>query len=188
MNLFLNAISKEWVIILFNDSRHIVDKQRLHILWNESSKLSDILDKFIIKNNINYGDLKNILAVNWPGSFTWVRVISLVINTIAFVYKKINITEISFFDLFDKYPIIKSSSKRDLFVKYSSLTKIEIVKNEDFVFKNKKRQVYWDLNNNLLSEKIDLVEEINYNTIIQTIKFDKKKIIKPLYIKKPSIS
>ncbi len=186
MNLFLNAISQKWTIILFNDNRQVVDIEKLNILWNESSKLSNIIDAFLIKNKILYKNINNILVVHWPWSFTWVRIISLIINTIAFVYKQINITEISFFDLFDNYPIIKSSSKRDVFVKYNRLSEIEIVKNEDFLNKNKK--IYGDLNNNFLLKKIDLIEEINYNTIIKKIKFDDKKIVTPLYIKKPSIN
>jgi hypothetical protein len=35
--------------------------------------------------------------------------------------------------LFENYPIIKTSSKRDLFVKKSKNNIIEIIKNEDFV-------------------------------------------------------
>jgi len=58
----------------------------------------------------------------------------LAVNTINYIIKK-NITHLSFFDLFTSYPIIKSSSRRDLFVKYEKHATIEIVNNDDFLNK-----------------------------------------------------
>lgn len=193
MNLFVNAISTKWILILFNNNRKIIFEQNIEILWNESSKLILLIDEFLKKNKISYFDLDNIILVNWPWSFTGVRTIVLVINSINFIINK-NITSISFFDLFEKYPIIKSSSRRDLFVKYKKYDKIKIVPNDKFILKWK---IYWDLNNNLLSEKINIISNINYTKIISNIVFKtndswkkiyKTKLIEPLYIKKPNIS
>lgn len=193
MNLFVNAISTKWILILFNNNRKIIFEQNIEILWNESSKLILLIDEFFKKNKISYFDLDNIILVNWPWSFTGVRTIVLVINSINFIINK-NITSISFFDLFEKYPIIKSSSRRDLFVKYKKYDKIKIVPNDKFILKWK---IYWDLNNNLLSEKINIISNINYTKIISNIVFKtndswkkiyKTKLIEPLYIKKPNIS
>ena len=193
MNLFINAISTKWILILFNNNRKIIFEQNIEILWNESSKLILLIDEFLKKNKISYFDLDNIILVNWPWSFTGVRTIVLIINSINFIINK-NITSISFFDLFEKYPIIKSSSRRDLFVKYKKNDKIQIVPNDKFILKWK---IYWDLNNNLLSEKINIISNINYTKIISNIVFKtndswkkiyKTKLIEPLYIKKPNIS
>lgn len=193
MNLFINAISTKWILILFNNNRKIIFEQNIEILWNESSKLILLIDEFLKKNTISYFDLDNIILVNWPWSFTGVRTIVLVINSINFIINK-NITSISFFDLFEKYPIIKSSSRRDLFVKYKKNDKIQIVPNDKFILKWK---IYWDLNNNLLSEKFNIISNINYTKIISNIVFKtndswkkiyKTKLIEPLYIKKPNIS
>ena len=193
MNLFINAISTKWILILFNNNRKIIFEQNIEILWNESSKLILLIDEFLKKNTISYFDLDNIILVNWPWSFTGVRTIVLVINSINFIINK-NITSISFFDLFEKYPIIKSSSHRDLFVKYKKNDKIQIVPNDKFILKWK---IYWDLNNNLLSEKFNIISNINYTKIISNIVFKtndswkkiyKTKLIEPLYIKKPNIS
>jgi hypothetical protein len=38
---------------------------------------------------------------------------------------------LTYFDLFENYPIIKTSSKRDSFVKMTSKSEIEIIQNED---------------------------------------------------------
>lgn len=206
MNLFINAVTQNWTLILFNTNKKILFQKNIEILGNESSKLIETIDVFLWENNIKYSDLDNLVVVNWPWSFTGVRTIVLAINTINFIIKK-NITAINFFDLFENYPIIKSSSRRDLFVKYKKSDKIEIVKNDDFIktiihhpsealplkgvprpLNTKGSKVYWDLSNNILSERIEVISKIDYNKIIKNIIFQKNKLIEPLYIKKPNIS
>ncbi len=184
MNLFINAISESWTLILFNNERKIISQQKIKILWNESSKLTALIESFLKENDTEYQNLENIAVVNWPGSFTWVRTIVLAINTINFIIKK-SITPLSFFDLFENYPIIKNSSRRDLFVKYQKSDIIQVVKNENFKFSWK---IYWDIWNNLLSEKIETISDIDYTKIIKNIEFQDNTLIEPLYIKKPSIS
>lgn len=188
MNIFINAVTKNGVLILFNENKKILFSKEIEILWNESSKLTTLIDIFLKENNIKYFDLENIVVVNWPWSFTWVRTIVLAINSINFIINK-NITSLSFFDLFENYPIIKSSSRRDLFVKYKKSDKILIVKNDDFINSIKDNKiVYWDLSNNILSEEINTISKIDYKKIIENINFEKNKLIEPLYIKKPNIS
>jgi len=199
MNIFINAVTQSWILILFDKNKKIISEEKIEILWNESSKLISKIDLFLKQNNINYFDLENIVVVNWPWSFTGVRTIVLAINSINFIINK-NITTLNFFDLFENYPIIKSSSRRDLFVKYEKSSKIEIVKNDDFIkiihhpsgasfnTKGSKLKIYWDLTNNILSEKINIISEINYTKIIENIVFQQNKLIEPLYIKKPNIS
>ncbi len=184
MNLFINAISELGTLILFNNKRQIISQKDIKVLGNESSKLISIIDKFLDENNHVYNDISNIVVIHWPWSFTWVRTIVLAINSINFIIQK-NITALSFFDLFDSYPIIKNSSRRDLFVKFNKSDTIEIVKNDDFIFSWK---IYWDIWNNILSEKLQTVWDINYQKIIKDLEFQENRLIEPLYIKKPSIS
>jgi len=194
VNLFLNAVSKKWILILFNDKREILVKKEIFVAWNESEKLIEILDDFLVlgtgtqKGTGTYQKLENIVVVNWPWSFTGIRTIVLMVNTINFVIQK-NLTPISFFDLFDKYPIIKSSSKRDSFIKKSKNSEIEILKNEElikYLEENNIKKIYWDINFDL--ENVEIIEKINYCDIIRKINFLDKKLIEPYYIKKPSIS
>jgi len=42
-------------------------------------------------------------------------------------------TTLSYFDLFNSYPIIKSSSKRDCFVQFNIDSKIEIILNQELL-------------------------------------------------------
>lgn len=189
MFLFLNAVSKDWIIILFDKNRKIIDSEKLTILLEESSKLTPIFDKFLKKNNISYLEIENIVVVNWPGSFTWVRTISLVVNTLSYIFENIKLTPISYFDLFENYPIIKISSKRDLFVKKSKNNIIEIVKNEEFlqyIKDNNITEIYWEELSFI--SLINLNDRINYENIIKEIKLSNEKQIEAYYVKKPSIS
>lgn len=189
MNLFIDAVSSNWILIVFDDNRKIYDKMEFNIKWNESSKLIVNIDNFLKKNILEYNDLKNIIVVNWPGSFTGIRTIVLVINSINYITNQ-NITPISYFDLFSKYPIVKSSSKRDSFFKENASSEIKIIQNEDLFkyFKDKKiTSFYWETNS-LLFDELKNYKKVDYETIISKIKFKDYKIISPLYIKKPNIS
>jgi len=196
MNLFLNCVSNNWIIILFDENRKIISEKKIEILWNESEKLIEILDIFLKENNQKYRDFENIVVVAGPWSFTGIRTIVLLINTINFVIWK-NITSLNYFDLFKDFPIIKSSSKRDSFFKKNKNSEIEIMKNEDileYLKQNNITKIYWE--NKALTQYLpwgievateNIFEKIDYSAIIKNIEFQKEKIIKPIYIKKPSI-
>lgn len=172
MNLFIDTISNQANILLFDDKREIIDNIVWDVKWNESSTIIPNIDDLIKRNNYNYNDLENIVVVNWPWSFTWVRTTVLAANSINYIINK-NMTALSFFDLHKNYPIIKASSKRDCFIQKTKDSKIEIINNDI-----------------LEKEWIDIqrIEKIDYLSIIKEIKFDNKKQIEALYIKKPNIS
>ena len=172
MNLFIDTISNEAKIILFNDDRNILNQYSWNIKWNESSTLIPEIDKLLSKSNIKYDNLENIVVVNWPWSFTWVRTTVLAANSINYIINK-NMTSLSYFDLLEKYPIIKASSKRDCFIQRNKNSEIEII-----------------MNDQLIKEWIDIekIEKIDYISIIKKIKFDNKSQVEALYIKKPNIS
>lgn len=189
MNLFIDAVSSGWIIILFDQNRQIIDRKEIEVLLNESSMLLSELDSFMDKNNTAYEDIKNIVVVNWPWSFTGLRTIVLIVNTLNYIINA-NITPINYFELFDSYPIIKSSSKRDVFFKESKGKEIEILSNDkctDLLKSNNIEIVYWDLSNDFF-EDILLKSSIDYERIIKEIVFENKKMIEPLYMKKPNIS
>jgi len=172
MNIFIDTISNTWIILLFNNNRQIIDKIKWQVKGNESSTLIPQIDTILKQNNIKYQDLENIVVVNWPGSFTWVRTTVLAANSINYIINK-NMTALSYFDLFNTYPIVKASSKRDCFVQKEKNWQIEIIMND------------------ILSEEwinIESIEKVDYSSIIKEIKLDNKKQIEALYIKKPNIS
>lgn len=172
MNLFIDTISNKANIIIFDSNRKIIDNTSWIIKWNESSTLIPEIDKLLKNNNTSYNKLENIVVINWPGSFTWVRTTVLAANSINYIIQK-NMTAISYFDLHTCYPIIKASSKRDCFIQKNKNSKIEII-----------------MNDILIDEWVDIerLEKIDYISIIKNIKFDNLKQIQALYIKKPNIS
>jgi len=189
MNLFIDTISNPANIILFDNNRKIIDKLEWDIKWNESSTLMPNIDNLLNSNNTKYKDLDNIVVVNWPGSFTWVRTVVLTVNSINYIIDK-NITAISYFDMFKNYPIVKSSSKRDYFVQLWLDKNIEIIENNDLLDKLNVlwiKKLYWDANIELF-KIFEIVDKIDYIDIIKNIKFDNAKQINALYIKKPNIS
>ena len=98
-------------------------------------------------------------------------------------------TSLNYFDLYNNYPIIKSSSKRDCFVKLDKDSEIEIIENEKLIeiLKEKNiKKVYWDIKQDFFTN-IEILENIDYISIINQIKLDELKQIQALYIKKPNI-
>ncbi len=191
MNLFLNAVSRNACILLFDDKGIIVDRENFSVYQNESSTLWKVIDNFIKKNKLSCKDIKNIVVVKWPGSFTWIRSIILIVNTIAFVFPNIYLTWISFFDLFEDYPIVKISSKRDIFLQKQKNQLIEVFKNEEFenyIKEYKIDKVFWDYPDGEKLFWINIDEKIFYDKIIKRINITNEKFLVPLYIKKPSIS
>lgn len=185
MNLFLDTISPKNALILFDDDRNILKKFFFDVRQNESTLLIEKFDEFLKENNLKYFDLNNIVVVNWPGSFTWVRTTVLLVNTINFLIKK-DITSLTYFDLFPNFPIVKSSSKRDSFLKVDKNSDPEIITNEDLALKlNWVNKIYWDID--FLEDK-EVIKEPNYDEIIKNIKFQENKKIEPFYLKKPSIT
>ena len=168
MILFINTVAKNSYLWLFDEKRNLIKETYFEIKWNESSLLLPKIEDFLKENNFDYPEIKNFVLVNWPWSFTWIRTVVLAINTISFITKQ-NITPINYFDLFKKYPIIKSSSKRDSFFKKDKDFPIEIIENEkifDYLQENGINQVFWDTK----FEKIETLENIDYYDIIKEIK------------------
>lgn len=187
--LFLDAVSTQGYIAVFDV--HTKKEQAAHsfiMLGNESTKLLKEIDRFFLQHNISYLDIQNIACVVGPGSFTGVRTISLIVNALAYSYPNIYLTALNFFDLYDTYPIVKTSSKRDIFVKYSKNDIIEIIKNDIFSEKYTWEKVYGDIELERFDRKYNLSSEIDYRSLMQKIDFTDEKRLSPLYIKKPNIS
>ena len=157
--------------------------------WNESSTLIPKIDELLKKQDKTYTDLSHIIIVRWPGSFTGVRTSVLVANTLAYSLW-IQITGLSFFDLFDNYPIIKASSRRDCFIQKSSESEIEILTNDtiqEYVASSNIQQLYGEIID-IFDDTVSVFDKIDYESILQHISLDTLDRIEPLYIKRPNIS
>lgn len=188
MNIFIDSISTTSYICIFDKNRKIINDMYTQVKWNESSKLIPDITCFLEENKIKQSDIENIIVVNGPWSFTGVRTTVLIANTMNYILKK-NMTPLSYFDLFEQYPIIKSSSRRDHFVQKSDNTEIEIIENsllEEYFWNNNISRVYWETSYDF--QNVEVLEKIDYNRIIQELELKKYTKIDPLYIKKPNIS
>ena len=107
-------------------------------------------------------------------------------HTINFVIKK-NLTALTYFDLFDTYPIIKASSKKDSFIKFWENEEIKILQNDEILnlLKNSDTK---KINSCSIIEWFEVNLVPDYEKIIKNLKLDTKKIIQPFYLKKPNIS
>ncbi len=188
MNLFINAVSDRWYVALFDEKRNIIASMDLYIRGNESSQFITTLDEFLEQNKTPYNQINNIVCVNGPGSFTWVRTIVLVVNTLGFLHD-IYLTHMSYFDLFNNFPVIKSSSRRDSFFLKSAWEEIQIIQNthlDELLHTENINNIYWE--SNFSFENVSIIENIDYSDIIKALEFQKNKKIEALYIKKPNIS
>lgn len=185
MNLFIDTLSEVNVLILFDNNKQIIKKYDFDVKMNESTKLIPEIDNFLKSNVLTYNDLDNIVVVNWPWSFTWIRTLVILVNTINFVIKK-SITPITFFDLYDNYPIFKRSSKKDSFLKLSKNSEIEIILNDELEYKLLKDNL---LNLNWCSDfaNFNVNKSPNYQKVLDKLVLQDNKLIEPFYLKKPNI-
>ena len=124
--LFLDAVSSEGRLTLLQKKQSVA-KEVFSLAGNESSLLPARVFSFLQDRGIDPKDLGHIYVVNGPGSFTGIRTICLFVNTLAYIYPHLTLTPISFFDLYKDYPIVKQSSRRDVFVKKQKDDIIEVV-------------------------------------------------------------
>jgi len=132
--------------------------------------------------------IQTIICVAGPGSFTGIRTISLVVNTLAYIYTHISLISVNFFDLYSDYPAVKSSSKRDLFVKMSKSDTIEVMTNADFETLCQQVTIYGDTNSERFTKDIQIRDTIDYKNVLKNIDGTHCDRISPLYIKKPNIT
>lgn len=72
-SLFIDTHDLDLVIALYKDKK-LKDKEIKESLRNHSDYTMPIIDEIIKRNNIGVHDIKEILVVNGPGSFTGVRI------------------------------------------------------------------------------------------------------------------
>lgn len=187
--LFIDAVSAQGRICL-SGNESLKEFLLPLIQGNESQRLGKEILSLLKEADISFSEIEHIYAVNGPGSFTAIRTICLWINTVAFVYPHITLTPISFFDLYDSYPIVKQSSKKDFFVQRKKWAIIEIIVPEQLFENTWIHQIYGSIDQALLEKYPWMNVESSYNIdeLLKKTEAQTWKHIDPLYIKKPNIS
>lgn len=180
--LYMDTHDSKIIIILFKE-KDICMKKELKTIENHSSTTMPILIDVLNSANIKIKEVKEIIVINGPGSFTGVRIGVTIAKTLAYTLQ---------------IPIKVMSS---LLIKAISFTheNINIIERE----KNGVFLGQFDKNNNLIKdyeylknseydrrkEEIKAIEEIeiDYNKIIEfskNIKSSNPHAVNPLYVKK----
>jgi hypothetical protein len=107
-----------------------------------------------------------------------------------------NLIPLSYFDLFDTYPIVKASSRSDAFFKLSKESDIQVLSNseiENILKQHNIQAVFGEIAQTALPE-VKIFDKVDYVYIIKKIYASypyiesiAKRKIEPLYLKKPTI-
>ncbi len=176
--------------------------------WNaeksEAEKLLPQIAELLKKNNISFRDLRGIITVKGPGTFTGLRVGVTVSNTISFL---LNIPSYTL-DTFEYFRLKKPAGKNAALLIFAGSKGVYLssekeekepetinIENINFILKSREiGYVYGDLS----KEQIKIITAAKYLKTDQTFGktlekaglkgLKKEKIIKPRYIKPPGIT
>ncbi|MDD2487530.1 MAG: hypothetical protein PHS92_04115 [Candidatus Gracilibacteria bacterium] len=188
MLLFIDAISTKGALILFDDNK-IINESLLDIKGKEYNNLLEKTDEFLKSNSLNFGEITGIAVINGPGGFTGTRVITLMINTLIFVYG-IPVDAIDYFRFLElseiPYPIIIKANRSEYLIKTSSkvLPVIKVIDEMD-------EGEYFGIGDKTDFENKNIYIKSNggYSNFIRNYVFEgKNDRIEPIYIKKPNIT
>ena len=188
MYLFIDVISPDWALILFNDDK-IISESRVSLKWKEFNNLLENIEDLLKQNLMEFKDLSWITVINWPWSFTWTRVIALIVNTLILVYG-IKVEAIGYFRFLElseaSCPMFIKANKNEYLVRISS-SQEPIIENIGEV---KDGAYFWIWDNiDFENRKIYIKSISDYSIFFKNYRFDwKAENIEPLYIKKPNIT
>lgn len=189
MYLFIDTISTPAVYILFGAWKEVVDRESFELKGRESEYFLDSVLSFLTKNNLVFKDIEGVIAVNGPGSFTAMRIITLTLNTLSFVHH-IPLYAIDYFTLGKlsgwQHPVLLRANRGEYLIQKYKDGPIEITALRDI----QKGQYFWmGDENDFTFGTISIQSYIEYEVFYQNFTTDNPASkIEPIYIKKPNIT
>lgn len=207
LSLAINTASSKTSIALFDGEKILVEKS-----WqsknDEAEKLMPAIDALLKKAKQNFANIKRVIVVKGPGSFTGLRIGVTVANTIAYL----NNCELFGFDTCE-YLWEAGSEKSAALLLFAGSKGVYVSQNGESAKKAKLVNLP-ELNKFLKDHKIKKVfgeisaeqkkslkgikfipVKITFGKIIQKIlkkisakKIKSVKIVEPIYVKKPAIT
>lgn len=186
--LAINTALKESAIALIEGKKVLCET-----CWGAFSREAEMLmpeiHKMLKKAKTDYKEIKKIIVLKGPGSFTGIRIGITAANTISYLLK-VPIYSLTAFDFlyekFKKYPIILYAGRKEVYIKSSAKeppvihpgTEVEghfcgeLLQEQEKLFKKIK-----------LEKSKKTFGQVIANLSAKALK--KEKIVEPLYIKKP---
>ncbi|MBE6154337.1 MAG: tRNA (adenosine(37)-N6)-threonylcarbamoyltransferase complex dimerization subunit type 1 TsaB [Firmicutes bacterium] len=177
-SLYIDTHYIELVLALFKNEKIVCIKKL------ESNKHSEntinLLNELLIENNITVDNLKEIIVINGPGSFTGVR-IGVVIAKIIGYTKNINIKALSYLEAvslnYDKDVIVGLKDRNGIFI--GEFDKEHNLVDDYYYLSNKEFESFDK--NIIIDDVVDILKVINYMKDKEVIN---PHLLKPLYVKR----
>ncbi|MFC1615935.1 tRNA (adenosine(37)-N6)-threonylcarbamoyltransferase complex dimerization subunit type 1 TsaB [Patescibacteria group bacterium] len=87
MLLAINTANSRSAIAIFSTEYKLIDEETWQSNNDEAEKLMPSIDRLLNDNDCNYDDIKEVVVVRGPGSFTGLRIGITVANMISFLNK-----------------------------------------------------------------------------------------------------
>ncbi|MFA6090282.1 MAG: hypothetical protein WC774_00710 [Candidatus Gracilibacteria bacterium] len=189
MYLFIDPISTPVTYILFDTERDIISQKSLELRGRESEYFLISLQEFLTENSLEYKNLKGVIAVNGPGSFTAMRIITLTINTLSFVHH-IPLYSIDYFQLGIlsgwAFPILLRANRGEYLIQRDREAFPVLIAISDILPGN-----YFGMGdvNDFTNDIISIQSDLKYDVCCKNFLLENPtERIEPIYIKKPNIT
>ena len=201
VTLAINTASRTTAIALIDTKdKEIIGEDSWQTQNDEAEKLLPNIYKLLQKHKLDFKDLKSLIVVQGPGSFTGLRMGVTVANLIANL-QKIPVHSVDTFTLLrrkndqkPKAPIILFAGKKEVYIQSEEGSKPSITNITEVAEKFAKQPAKGEL----LSDQAKVLSNFKPSkesfgkTILKLKPKDLKKapksIVHPLYIKEPGIS
>ena len=182
-SLFIDTHDLDLVIALYKD-KQLKDKEIKESLRNHSDYTMPIIDEIIKRNNIGIHDIKEILVVNGPGSFTGVRIGVTIAKMLAYT---LNIP-IKSMDSITMYGISDNDKNKKLVLipdvkgSYGGVFENNTLIGELFYKSKAELEEYIKENNinKIVENKIDFNKIIEY---FESVEPTLAHLVNPIYVK-----
>lgn len=182
-SLFIDTHDLDLVIALYKDKK-LKDKEIKESLRNHSDYTMPIIDEIIKRNNIGVHDIKEILVVNGPGSFTGVRIGVTIAKMLAYTLNVTikSIDSITMYGISDNDPDKKLVLIHDVKGSYGGV--FENNKLIGKLFYKSKAELEEYIKENNINKIVE--NSIDFNKIIEhfeNIEPTLAHVVNPIYVK-----
>lgn len=189
MHLFIDTVSHPAAYLLFDSERRVVSHESLELKGSESERFLESLLSFLGKNSIAFQDLRGVVAVNGPGSFTAMRIVTLCLNTLSFVHHT-PLYSVDYFLLGELsgwgFPMMIRANRGEYLVKKTRESPPELVPIPEIPAGD--YSGIGDIND-FTNVRISIQSELDYARFCRDFRMENPTDrIEPFYIKKPNIT